>query len=49
MDTYYLEMRLKKYQKLYNQMLEKLSNKRSISQIDDTEEIDKILERRKQE
>jgi flagellin-specific chaperone FliS len=37
-------MKLKKYQQLYDVMIEKLANKRSKSQIEDVQEIDKIVE-----
>lgn len=43
-DNYYQQLKLKRYQAMYDAMVEKLANKRSKSQIEDVEEIDKIVE-----
>lgn len=43
-DNYYQQMKLKKYQNMYDVMIEKLANKRSKSMIEDVQEIDKIVE-----
>lgn len=39
-DNYYQQLKLKKYQAMYDAMIEKLANKRSKSQIEDVQEID---------
>ncbi len=39
-DNYYQQLKLKKYQAMYDAMIEKLANKYSKSKIEDVQEID---------